>query len=95
MLENEKVTNEELARIISKGFDGIENRFNSLENRFDGLENRFDGLTEKLNEVDLRVSRVENNVYEIKKGMIKRIEFDDALSRIKLAEKKLSIESGK
>ncbi|MDD4761899.1 MAG: hypothetical protein PHZ25_02670, partial [Candidatus Pacebacteria bacterium] len=93
-----EINNEELARIINKGFDGVqiqinglEGRFDGLENRFDGLENRFDGLEkrmdsvdEKLEYIDARLGRLGNDVKELRGELVYRHEFEDALSRIKL-----------
>ncbi|MFA5172785.1 MAG: hypothetical protein WC435_00040 [Candidatus Paceibacterota bacterium] len=95
----EEITNEELARIINKGFDGMQIQFNGLEGRFNGLEGRFDGMKVEFNErfdyIDARLGRLENDVKELRGELVYRHEFEDVLSRVKLLEKKAGIESGK
>jgi predicted nuclease with TOPRIM domain len=67
--QENKVSIDDLAIMIAKGFSGVdkkisglENRFDSLENRFDSLETRFDSLENRVNLMDNRLSNQLDNV---------------------------------
>ena len=37
-MENNNITNEELARMVQKGFNGVDKRFDEMDKRFDRIE---------------------------------------------------------
>ena len=87
-MEEKEVTNNELAVLINKGFQGMQGQFN-------GMQGQLNELKDKVDYIDARLGRMENDFKEIKGDMVKRLEFEDALARIKLLEKKVGVESGK
>ena len=108
-MEEKKITNEKLARMIAKGFDGMQGQFDGMQGQFNGMQSQFNKMQEQVNGVDERLQRVEGDVdylktkvngiasdlKELKKDHVTRLEFEDSLSRVKLLEKKAGIVSGK
>jgi len=97
-IANKDVTLNDLASMISRGFDAqnehFDKRFDKIEDRLDKVENRLDHMDVRLDHIDIRLARVERDVDEIKERMIKRPEFDDVLARVKYLEVRSGIESG-
>jgi len=91
-MEEKEITNNELAALINKGFDGVQGQFDELKEKVNRMDEKFE---EKFDYVDARLGRLENGFKEIKNDLVKRYEFEDALARIKLLERKVGIESGK
>ena len=102
---------EELARIIAKGFESVDDRFNqvALKIDVDGLKGDMGGLKTDMNELkqrmiqfegkldhtDARVGRIEADINEMKGNIVYKFEFEDLASRVKYLESKMGIESGK
>ena len=107
--ESEKITNEILAVMIAKGFQGVDERFEKVDERFEKIENHLNGLDSKVGNIETRVENIETRVghleasvgqiqmdmQDVKDGMVYRHEYEDSLDRIKYVERKLGIESGK
>jgi len=93
----EKITNEELARMINAGFEHTATKedVKSLEKRMDNFEGRMVGVEMELSHMNAQLSTLEHNVSQISKDMISRNEFEDLMGRMKYVELKLGIESGK
>lgn len=47
-MPKKRITKEDLARMIKKGFYGLGKKFNSMDKGFDGIESRFDRIDKKL-----------------------------------------------
>ena len=90
-----KVTNEELARMIAKGFDGVDKRFDGVDKRLGGMDQRFDRIDKRLDHLDARMGRMEADLNEIRSNLVYRHEFEDLMARVKYLEIKMGIESGK
>ena len=73
-------SNEDLARMINKGFEGNDERFDKVETRLDRIEIRLDTLDQGQDEIKLRLDNV---VY--------RFEVEDVKKRVKKIEFKLGI----
>ncbi|MEK7576221.1 MAG: hypothetical protein AAB482_00865 [Patescibacteria group bacterium] len=86
---------ENLARIVAKGFESVDKRFEQVNKRFEQVDRRFESIEFKLEHIDTRLGVVEHDTAEIRRHFIYRDEFEDALARITLLEKKLNIKSGK
>lgn len=102
MKKKNQMTTEQLARIIQKGFDGIEHRVatkgelesfrEDVNNRFEDMDNRFEG-------VGRRLDSIENEIREIKivLGPLVRtvaameIDLKDLRGRIYRLERKVGI----
>ena len=93
----EKVTNEELAIMINKGFEQTASKeeVRRLEGRMDKFEGRVDHIEIELSHMNARLSTIETDVADIKRDMIHRDEFEDLMGRMKYVELKLGIQSGK
>lgn len=100
-----KTTNEELARMINKGFDDVTGRINNitavmatkedLQNVKSGLEGSLNKLEIKVDGLQNQVNRLEAGQSDIKDSLIPKLEFEDLTARVKYTELKLGIESGK
>lgn len=88
------MTIEDLAVMVKRGFDQTANK-DEVNKRFDDVDKRFIGVEHRLDHMSARLGSVERDVAEIRKHFVYRDEFEDALSRLRLVEKKLGIVSGK
>ena len=86
-MPHKPITNEDLARMIKKGFDhndkrfeGIGKRFNAVDKRFDKIESKLDNLEQGQEEIKLRLDNV---AY--------RFEMEDIKKRVKKIEFKLGM----
>jgi len=95
-MTKKKTTIDDLAVMVKNGFDDIGNRMadrNSVDQRFDSVDQRFGVVSKKLEHIDARLAYIERDVAEIRKHFVYRDEFEDALARLRLVEKKLGIKS--
>ena len=103
-----EVTNEDLAIMVKKGFDGVDKRFEQVDQRFEQVDKRFEQVDQRFEQIDKRLDKmddrfdgvdrrlavIETDVSEIRKHFIYRDEFDDLMARVKYIEFKMGIESG-
>lgn len=82
---------ENLARIVARGFEGIEKRFEQADKRFEQVDKRFERLDGHLLHIDARLDTIEHDITEIRKHFVYRDEFEEVLSRLSVIEKKLGI----
>ena len=54
-----KVTIDELALMIGKGFRGVDERFDKMDERIDGMDERFDRMDKRFDKMDERFDRME------------------------------------
>lgn len=94
-MAKQKTTLDDLAEMVKRGFDGIEKRFEQVDERFEQVDKRFVSIEGRLDHVDARLSYIERDISEIRKHFVYRDEFEDALARLRLVEKKLGIVIGK
>ena len=101
LMVKKKTTIDDLAIMVKRGFDQTANRdevnkrFEQVDKRFEQIDKHFVTIERRLDHVDARLSYVERDVAEIRKHFVYRDEFEDALARIRLLEKKVGIQSGK
>jgi hypothetical protein len=66
---------EELARMVAKGFAGVDARFaemnnkftsrlNGIDGRLDGIDGRLEGMDKRFDGMDIRFDRLENLIIE-------------------------------
>src|SRR3989338_5369549 len=79
---------DELARIVSKGFEGVDKRLETADKRLSHLE------MEAMH-TNARLSVMERDIGEIKKYFVYRDEFADLMARVAYLEKRSGIKSGK
>jgi septal ring factor EnvC (AmiA/AmiB activator) len=91
MKKTKTVSTNELARLIKKGFDGVDERFNAVDQRFDSvdtrlkaMDKRFDGIDTQLKTVNNRLDHLEAGVADLRTemktgfaGIPSRKEFED------------------
>lgn len=97
-----KITNEQLAVMVQRGFKDIDKRFELFDKRFELIERRIahieaeiQHINARLDHMDARLNTIEHDIAEIRKHLVYRDEFEDALARIAVLEKKLGVRSGK
>ncbi|KKT29532.1 hypothetical protein A3I36_01040 [Candidatus Giovannonibacteria bacterium RIFCSPLOWO2_02_FULL_45_28] len=98
-------TNEVLARMVKRGFDdvmakmtkkvNVDKQFEEVDKRLGIVDKRLSGLEAETSHVNARLGVIEQDIAEIRRHFVYRDEFEDALARILLLEKKVGIKSGK
>lgn len=53
-IKNNEITIDQLAMMVAKGFERVDNRFDEVDKRFDKVE-------ERLDDIDYRLSKIEGN----------------------------------
>jgi len=82
---------DELAVMTSKGFDRVEERFEGIDRRFEAIDKRFVEIERRLDKIWLEVGTMRRDVYDIKKEMIQREEFEQLVARVEFLEKRLKV----
>lgn len=103
-----KTTIEDLAIMVQRGFketakqadmdkrfEQVDKRFEHVDKRFEQIDRRLEIVDGHLSHIDARLNTIEHDVADIRKHFVYRDEFEDALARISLLEKKLGVHSGK
>lgn len=96
-----KTTLDDLARMVKVGFDetakqvDMDKRFEQVDKRFEVVDKRLGRLEMEASHTNAQLNVIERDVAEIRKHFVYRDEFEDALARILLLEKKVGIKSGK
>jgi len=65
--ENKKITTDDLAIMIGKGFSGVDKKFEKMDERFDKVENRLEKVENRLEKVENRLEKVENRLEKVEK----------------------------
>jgi len=106
-MANESITKEDLnkleenlGRIIAKGFEGVDEKFNEnteqhqqIFERFEKIDERFEHIDERFEHIESRLDRIENDLSEIKENMTYKDEHEDLKCRVDLIERKIGIVS--
>lgn len=89
---NIEVTNSELARMIKKGFDHVDERLNEMATKAELKELQRDviDISHKVNQIDKRLFSLEEDIYETKRKQIEGLD-----SRVTFVERKLGIENAR
>jgi len=89
-----KVTIDDLAMMVGRGFEAVDKRFDQVDERLDKVESRLDKVEIKLDRVDYRLTQVEENQLDLKL----RIDVlnytkttDELRGRIVVLEKKVGV----
>ncbi len=92
------ITNEDLAGMVKRGFDDVIDHMAKkadVDKQFEVVDKRLNRLEAEASHTNARLSVIERDVAEIRKHFVYRDEFEDALARISLLEKKVGVKSGK
>jgi len=95
-------TNEELARMIAKGFENVDRQFGNVDKQFENIDKKFENvdrqfkstreeMNQRFSRIDARLSTIERDI----RDLVRRDEFEDLMARVKFVEVKLGINSGK
>lgn len=60
MSRSKKITIEDLAGMVKRGFDDVDHRLDAMDTRFDHIDNRLNGIDHRLDAMDTRLDRIEN-----------------------------------
>lgn len=100
-----KITNEDLAAMVKRGFDDVTERMakkTDVDKQFEAVDKRFEVVDKRLGRLEMEASHtnarlgvIERDVAEIRKHFVYRDEFEDLMSRVLYLEKKVGIKSGK
>ncbi|HAM96176.1 MAG: hypothetical protein UX51_C0049G0005 [Candidatus Azambacteria bacterium GW2011_GWF2_46_32] len=107
-MANKKITIDDLAIMVQKGFDEtneklggrmdkLDGRMDKLDGRMDKLDGRMDVLEKKVDDgfshVEAGLDAINKNIKEL--DFVTKDEFEDLMTRVKYIEAKLGIKSGK
>jgi DNA anti-recombination protein RmuC len=75
MAKEKAVTTNELARMVQRGFEAVDERFDGVDRRFEAVDKRFDKVEARLDRIenillrgyDNRLERLEDFMLEAKK----------------------------
>lgn len=56
----------DLAEIITAGFDNVDRRFEDVDKRFDGADRRFEGIDKRFDGIDKRFDTLEKDLNDFK-----------------------------
>ena len=55
-----KITIEDLAGMVKRGFDAVDKKFDAVDKRFDKIDTRFEKVDARFDDMDARFDRIEN-----------------------------------
>jgi len=87
--------NESLGGRIDALSERMDDRFAQVDKRFAQVNMRFEEIDIELRYIKTDLKYVKEDVSEIKRSIIPPLEFEDLMARVKYAEEKIGIESGK
>ena len=61
-MARKKVTIEDLAGMVKRGFDSVDKRFEQVDQRFDSVDKRFEQVDKRFEQVDKRFDNLENRM---------------------------------
>jgi seryl-tRNA synthetase len=79
--KNKKVTTEQLAVMVAKGFEGVGNRFDKVEGRLSKIEDRMDRVEEGVKDIRL-------DIFNLGDRFVSYHAFDSLARRVKVLETK-------
>lgn len=73
-MKKKNTTIDDLAVMVQKGFNGVDERFDGVDDKFEGMNKRFDIIEDKLESIEKlilvdhkrRIERLETEVRELK-----------------------------
>jgi peptidoglycan hydrolase CwlO-like protein len=89
--KNTKITIDDLAIMVAKGFTKIDERFDKVDERFDKIDERLNIAEKDINEVKENIRTTRNDVLNIGDKFVSYHTFDRLASRVEVLEKKTKI----
>ena len=79
---------ENLAEIVSRGFENV-------DKRFEQIDKRFEEINAQIEHINARLATIEHDTSDIRKHLVQRDEFEEVLTRLSAVERKLGIRRSK
>ncbi|MES2088251.1 MAG: hypothetical protein V4467_04660 [Patescibacteria group bacterium] len=89
---NKKISLEDLAGMVARGFSDVDRRFEKQENNIEAFKVE---TRENFKQVEENFKKVRNDILDIGDKFVRRNEFDTLLVRVGRLEQKVSGKSGK
>ena len=89
--EDLEKTEENLARIIKRGFDENTEQHAKIDERFEKIDGRFEKIDGRFENVNARLDIIEQDLKEIKENIVPWEKHEDLESRVELLERKAGI----
>ena len=89
---NKEITNDELAQMVAKGFDGVDERFNEVEKKMatkDDIKKLDKKLSKKIDGVEGRLGGLERRIDDIATNKVSYDEFGKIKVRVEKVEEKV------
>lgn len=80
---------EDLARIVAKGFEGVDKRFEQMDKCFELIDKHIEEMNAEIRHINARLDVIEHDISAIHNHLVYRDEFEEALARIAALEKKM------
>ena len=80
---------DDLAAMVAKGFNGVDEKFNDVNKRFDGVNKRFDGVDKEISELSQSVKVARRDILYLGDRFVPRYEFDSLLVRFRKLEERV------
>jgi len=84
---------ENLGRMIAKGFDENTEQHQRIFERFEKIDERFGKIDERFNHVNARLDIIDQDLKEIKEETVRTDNFEDLKARVEVLEKKSGVVS--
>jgi len=68
-MARKKVTIEDLAGMVKRGFDSVDKRFEQVDQRFDSVDKRFEQVDKRFEQVDKRFEQVDKRFDNLENRM--------------------------
>ena len=95
---NKKMTIDDLAVMVAKGFAGVDKKFDGVYRKFDEVDNKFAEVKKEISEVKKDVAEVKENLISTRRDVLAmgdkftlKYEFHDLASRVSLLEQKRKV----
>ena len=83
MSKTPRITIEDLALMVKKGFDASDRRFDAMDKRFDAMDRRFDAMDKRFDTLEAK--------FEASEAKFEKIVIQDHAPRLKRLERKVSL----
>lgn len=88
---SKKMTIDDLAVMVAKGFDGVNTRFNGVEKRLDEVDKRLNEVEKGIDEVKENLASTRRDVFALGDRFTLKYEFHDLANRVSVLEQKQKV----
>lgn len=90
-MARKKTTIDDLAGMVQKGFEGVNERFDKVDERLDKVEGRLGDVENKLDAIEIEILDIKKKIDNV----IYRHEFETLKDRVAYLEKLLTAKKGR